>query len=75
MSEHAEGTRDSLADGPDTGQVLEELAQNPTHGDPHPIAGHDDADEIPANVLEEAAGTVAVEVPEEENDDEDEEKE
>jgi len=77
MSEHVEGTRDSLADGPDTGEVLEAQAQKETHGDPHPISGVDDADAVPANVLEEAAGTVAVELPDdvELTDDEDEEKE
>jgi len=64
MSEHVEGTPESLADGPDTGEVLEELAQNETHGDPYPIANHDE-DELPADVVAEVTDVVPAEIHEE----------
>jgi len=65
MSEHVEGTPESLADGPDTGEVLEEMmGKFDSHGDPYPILNHDE-DEIPADVLAEVADVVPAEIHEE----------
>jgi len=65
MSEQDDVTQASLSDGPDTGEVLEEMmGKFDSHGDPYPIMNHDE-DDIPQDVLAEVVDVVPAEIHEE----------